>query len=149
MDEYCIQALPEFEGKKLQNVAKEGLKLDHSEAARERKEALENEYKSMLDWLKDNALSGKVTIPKESQGVFCCIHTFRSVVETRLQVLGPIHCGSEVLKVFVSSCERQPFSACQQNFVFGHKGRRWLPFCPEWGRGGGGGISVGFSVTFQ
>ena len=60
VDEYCIQALPEFEGKKFQNVAKEGLKLDHSEAAKERKEALETEYKAMLDWLKDNALSGKV-----------------------------------------------------------------------------------------
>ena len=60
VDEYCIQALPEFEGKKFQNVAKEGLKLDHSEAAKERKEALESEYKAMLDWLKDSALSGKV-----------------------------------------------------------------------------------------
>ena len=60
VDEYCIQALPEFEGKKFQNVAKEGLKLDHSEAAKERKEALDSEYKTMLDWLKDNALSGKV-----------------------------------------------------------------------------------------
>ena len=60
VDEYCIQALPEYEGKKFQNVAKEGLKLDHSEAAKERKDALESEYKTMLDWLKDNALSGKV-----------------------------------------------------------------------------------------
>ena len=60
VDEYCIQSLPEFEGKKFQNVAKEGLKIDHSDAAKERKEALDSEYKPMLDWLKDNALSGKV-----------------------------------------------------------------------------------------
>ena len=34
VDEYCIQSLPEFEGKKFQNVAKEGVKLDDSEAAK-------------------------------------------------------------------------------------------------------------------
>ena len=27
VDEYCIQSLPEFDGKKFQNVAKEGLKI--------------------------------------------------------------------------------------------------------------------------
>ncbi len=60
VDEYCIQALPEFDGKKFQNVAKEGLKMDQSGAARERKEALDAEYKPLLEWLKDNALGGKV-----------------------------------------------------------------------------------------
>ncbi len=60
VDEYCMQSLPEFEGKKFQNVAKEGLKLDQSDAAKERKEALEAEYKPMLEWLKENALQSKV-----------------------------------------------------------------------------------------
>ncbi|KAI8511373.1 hypothetical protein Bbelb_104730 [Branchiostoma belcheri] len=31
VDEYCIQSLPEFDGKKFQNVAKDGLKIDESE----------------------------------------------------------------------------------------------------------------------
>jgi len=60
VDEYCIQSLPEFEGKKLQNVAKEGLKLDDSETAKQRKEELEKEYEPLLTWLKDSALPDKV-----------------------------------------------------------------------------------------
>ena len=60
VDEYCIQSLPEFEGKKFQNVAKEGLKLEDSEAAKERLEALEEEYKPLVDWLKDDALKDKI-----------------------------------------------------------------------------------------
>lgn len=60
VDEYCIQSLPEFEGKKLQNVAKEGLKLDDSETAKQRKEELEKEYEPLLTWLKDSALPDKI-----------------------------------------------------------------------------------------
>jgi heat shock protein beta len=60
VDEYCMQSLPEFEGKKFQNVAKEGLKLDESEAAKERKEALEKDFEPLLNWLKDDALAGKI-----------------------------------------------------------------------------------------
>lgn len=62
IDEYCIQSLPDFEGKKFQNVAKEGVKLDESEAAKERKEKLETEYEDLLKWLKDDALSDKVSL---------------------------------------------------------------------------------------
>merc|ERR1712226_34571 len=43
VDEYCIQSLPEYEGKKFQNVAKEGLKLDESERSKERKEEMEKD----------------------------------------------------------------------------------------------------------
>ena len=60
VDEYCIQSLPEFEGKKFQNVAKEGLKLDDSEKAKEAKEAMEKEYEGLVGWLKDDALKDKV-----------------------------------------------------------------------------------------
>merc|ERR1711962_2000510 len=60
VDEYCIQALPEFEGKKFQNIAKEGLSLDTSEKAKERKEAQEKEFKPLTDWLKENALKDKI-----------------------------------------------------------------------------------------
>ncbi|XP_014780250.1 endoplasmin [Octopus bimaculoides] len=60
VDEYCIQALPEFEGKKFQNVAKEGLSLSDSENAKEKKESLEKEYEPLLKWLKDDALSNQI-----------------------------------------------------------------------------------------
>ncbi|KAK6176557.1 hypothetical protein SNE40_014819 [Patella caerulea] len=60
VDEYCIQSLPEFEGKKFQNVAKEGLKLDDSEKSKERKEATEKEYEPLITWLKDSALKDQI-----------------------------------------------------------------------------------------
>lgn len=44
----------------LQNVAKEGLKVDETEKAKERKEAMEKEYEPLLNWLKDKALADKV-----------------------------------------------------------------------------------------
>lgn len=60
VDEYCIQALPEFEGKKFQNVAKEGLTLSDSEKAKEQKEASEKEYEPLLKWLKEDALKDQI-----------------------------------------------------------------------------------------
>ena len=62
VDEYCIQSLPEFEGKKFQNVAKEGLKIDQSEKAKEYKEQLEKDYEPLLKWFKDTALADKVSL---------------------------------------------------------------------------------------
>ncbi|XP_077868267.1 endoplasmin-like [Saccoglossus kowalevskii] len=60
VDEYCIQSLPEFDGKKFQNVAKEGLKLDESESAKERFEEIEKEYEPLMKWMKDAALTDKI-----------------------------------------------------------------------------------------
>ena len=60
VDEYCIQSLPEFEGKKFQNAAKEGLKLDESEKSKQRKEALDKEFEPLLTWMKDDALKDQV-----------------------------------------------------------------------------------------
>lgn len=60
VDEYCIQSLPEFEGKKFQNVAKEGLKIDQSEKAKEYKEQLEKDFEPLIKWLKDTALGDKI-----------------------------------------------------------------------------------------
>ena len=65
VDEYCIQALPEFEGKKFQNVAKEGLSLSDSDKAKEQKEATEKEYEPLLKWLKEDALKDQVRIPNK------------------------------------------------------------------------------------
>nr|WRM33297.1 heat shock protein 90B1 [Eisenia fetida] len=60
VDEYCIQSLPEFEGKKFQNAAKEGLKLDESEKSKQRKEALDKEFEPLLTWMKDDALKDQI-----------------------------------------------------------------------------------------
>ena len=58
VDEYTIQTLPEFEGKKFQNVAKEGLEFgDEGENAKEKLKELQESYKPLTDWLKDQALS--------------------------------------------------------------------------------------------
>uniref|UniRef100_A0A2K5JQR5 Histidine kinase/HSP90-like ATPase domain-containing protein n=1 Tax=Colobus angolensis palliatus TaxID=336983 RepID=A0A2K5JQR5_COLAP len=60
VDEYCIQALPEFDGKKFQNVAKEGVKFDESEKTKESHEAVEKEFEPLLNWMKDKALKDKI-----------------------------------------------------------------------------------------
>ncbi|XP_071375237.1 endoplasmin-like [Centroberyx affinis] len=60
VDEYCIQALPEFDGKRFQNVAKEGVKFDESDKAKEKREALEKEYEPLTTWLKDISLKDKI-----------------------------------------------------------------------------------------
>lgn len=60
VDEYCIQALPEFDNKRFQNVAKEGVKFDESEKSKETREALEKEYEPLLNWMKDKALKDKI-----------------------------------------------------------------------------------------
>lgn len=60
VDEYCIQALPEFDGKRFQNVAKEGIKFDESDKAKEKREAQEKEYEPLTTWLKDKALKDKI-----------------------------------------------------------------------------------------
>ncbi|CAB3409913.1 unnamed protein product [Caenorhabditis bovis] len=60
VDEYCIQAMPEFEGKKFQNVAKEGVNIDDGEKAKEAHKALEEEFKPLTDWLKETALKDQI-----------------------------------------------------------------------------------------
>lgn len=57
----CNQGLPDFDGKKFQNVAKEGLEFsDEDEQQKEQFEEMVDSYKSLTDWLKDDALSGLV-----------------------------------------------------------------------------------------
>ena len=60
VEEYCIQALPEFNGKRFQNVAKEGVKFDESEKSKESREAVEKEFEPLLNWMKDKALKDKI-----------------------------------------------------------------------------------------
>merc|ERR1712170_117726 len=57
VDEYAISALPEFEGKKFQNVAKEGFNIDgDTDAAKERREAVKEKFDSLTKWLGEDAL---------------------------------------------------------------------------------------------
>lgn len=60
VDEYCIQALPEFDGKRFQNVAKEGVKFEESDKAKEKREALEKEFEPLTTWMKENALKDQI-----------------------------------------------------------------------------------------
>lgn len=53
VDEYAISALPEFDGKKFQNVAKEGFTLDEGERAKERMEQLKTTFEPLVKWLND------------------------------------------------------------------------------------------------
>ncbi|XP_050696057.1 endoplasmin-like isoform X1 [Eriocheir sinensis] len=61
IDEYAINAIPEFEGKKFQNVAKEGLTIDESEGAKERMEELKKVYEPLTKWLGDEALKDEIS----------------------------------------------------------------------------------------
>merc|ERR1712127_929662 len=56
VDEYAIQALPEFDGKRFQDVSKEGLGLDSSSKAQKQKEEWEQEFEPLMKWLKGKAL---------------------------------------------------------------------------------------------
>jgi len=68
VDEYAISALPEFEGKKFQNVAKEGVDIDgDSKAAKEKKEELTARFDPLLKWLAENALKDHVSKAQVSQ----------------------------------------------------------------------------------
>ncbi|EFN75477.1 endoplasmin [Harpegnathos saltator] len=52
-DEYAISSLSEFEGKKFQNVAKEGFTLNEGEKAKERMEQLKTTFEPLIKWLND------------------------------------------------------------------------------------------------
>lgn len=60
VDEYSISALPEFDGKKFQNIAKEGFVLNESEESKARFDELKTEFEPLLKWLNDVALKDKI-----------------------------------------------------------------------------------------
>jgi len=61
-----MQSLPEYEGKKFQNVAKDGLELDKSDTKKEEeKKQLEKTYEPLIQWLQDT-LKGKIMDAKVS-----------------------------------------------------------------------------------
>jgi len=67
VDEYTISALPEFESKKFQNVAKDGLKLTDSEKSKEKEEALEKELEPLTKWLTEDVLKDQISKASVSQ----------------------------------------------------------------------------------
>lgn len=70
VDEYCISALPEFEGKKFQNVAKEGVELDEGEGAKAKLEALKTQFEPLTKWLTETALKEHITTARVSNRLY-------------------------------------------------------------------------------
>lgn len=60
VDEYTLSNLPDFDKKKFQNVAKEGLALDKTTKTESYKKALEKKYAKLISWLKETGLKDKV-----------------------------------------------------------------------------------------
>lgn len=61
VDEYAISALPEFDGKKFQNVAKEGFSIDgDTEAAKSRKAEISEKFEPLLKWMGEEALKDHI-----------------------------------------------------------------------------------------
>eukprot|EP00117_Sycon_ciliatum_P033034 scpid14818/ scgid25503/ Endoplasmin; 94 kDa glucose-regulated protein; Heat shock protein 90 kDa beta member 1 len=61
VDEYCIQSIPEFEGKKFQNVAKDGLTIgDETDKAKKANEALEKRFEPLTKWLAETSLKDNI-----------------------------------------------------------------------------------------
>jgi heat shock protein beta len=61
VDEYAISALPEFEGKKFQNVAKEGFSIDgDTEASKARKAEVTERFDPLVKWMGEEALKDHI-----------------------------------------------------------------------------------------
>ncbi len=61
VDEYAVSSLPEFEGKKFQNVAKEGFSIDgDTEAGKQRKEEYKERFEPLMKWMQEDALKDYV-----------------------------------------------------------------------------------------
>lgn len=67
VDEYSIASLPEFDGKKFQNVAKEGFSLNESEDSKTKFEELKKEFEPLTKWLNDVALKDRITKAQVSE----------------------------------------------------------------------------------
>merc|ERR1719410_539707 len=61
VDEYSVSALPEFEGKKFQNVAKEGFNIEgDTDAAKAYKEELKERFEPLIKWMQEDALKDHI-----------------------------------------------------------------------------------------
>merc|ERR1719153_1179832 len=65
VDEYTIQALPEFDGKRFQNVAKDG--VETADDNKNYQEKMEAKYEKLTSWLKNEPLRDLIENAKISQ----------------------------------------------------------------------------------
>lgn len=79
VDEYAISALPEFEGKKFQNVAKEGFSIDgDTDAAKARKAAVTEKFEPLTKWMGEEALKDHILraeVSERLEGSPCALIT--------------------------------------------------------------------------
>ncbi|KAI6197417.1 heat shock protein 90 [Aphelenchoides besseyi] len=77
IDEYCVQQLKEFEGKKLVSVTREGLELPESEDEKKKYEAAKVEYEDLCKVIKDilDKKVQKVSVSNRLESSPCCIVT--------------------------------------------------------------------------
>ncbi|KAI6172569.1 heat shock protein 90 [Aphelenchoides besseyi] len=77
IDEYCVQQLKEFEGKKLVSVTREGLELPESEDEKKKYEAAKVEYEDLCKVMKDilDKKVQKVSVSNRLESSPCCIVT--------------------------------------------------------------------------
>ena len=60
VDEYTISSLTDFEDKKFQNIAKDGLRLKENEENKERTDQMKKEFEPLMSWLEKSALKDKI-----------------------------------------------------------------------------------------
>lgn len=77
IDEYCVQQLKEFDGKKLVSVTKEGLELPEDEDEKKKRESDSEKYENLCKVMKDilDKKVEKVTISNRLVSSPCCIVT--------------------------------------------------------------------------
>jgi molecular chaperone HtpG len=77
IDEYCVQQLKEFDGKKLVSVTKEGLELPEDEEEKKKREADNATFENLCKVMKDilDKKVEKVTISSRLVSSPCCIVT--------------------------------------------------------------------------
>lgn len=76
VDEYAISAIPEYDGKKFQNVAKEGFTLADSESSKQQLEQFRTQYEPLIKWLSDDALKehiAKATVSERLSDSPCAL----------------------------------------------------------------------------
>ncbi|CAF3455927.1 unnamed protein product [Rotaria sp. Silwood1] len=77
IDEYCVQQLKEFEGKKLVSITKEGLELPEDEDEKKKREQDKEKYETLCKVMKDilDKKVEKVVISNRLVSSPCCIVT--------------------------------------------------------------------------
>merc|ERR1712085_248059 len=77
IDEYCVQQLKEYDGKKLVSVTKEGLKFDESEDEKKAQEELKADFEPLCKLMKEilGDKTEKVIVSERLTDAPCCLVT--------------------------------------------------------------------------